>query len=385
MAESSRPGATTIWIGPEWADRRRRVRSVIALAAVTYGVASAKPPAPGLSGRGLAITVLLVVASLAWLYVILLPADRHAENDIGLLVVGLVGVALTIASPHSAAVVFVGVAIARSTRSWKPDWSISFGIVLGVAYLIGHLAIDDSAIWLLTGPVVVILSLLAGSIRRQNDLLTAEVQVAREEQARSAALDERARIAREIHDVLAHSLAALSVQLETADALIERGRSEQAHVSVKRAGQLAKEGLAETRRAIGALRGDTLPLPELLSTLASGYELDTGATATVDISGEARELRSDVSLTLYRTVQEAITNVRKHAPGAPVAVHLAYRPEDVALTVANDAARDVTKPLAEAGGGYGLTGLRERAELSGGTFDAGPDGTGWRVDVRIPW
>jgi signal transduction histidine kinase len=262
--------------------------------------------------------------------------------------------------------------------------------VLGVAYVLGHLGIDDSAIWLLTGPVVVVLSLLAGSIRRQNDMLTAEAQIAREEHARSAALDERARIAREIHDVLAHSLAALSVQLETADALIESGRAEQAHASVRRAGQLAKEGLAETRRAIGALRGDTLPLPELLSTMASGYQMDTGAAATVDVTGETRALRPDVSLTLYRTAQEAITNARKHAPGATVAIRLGYQPDDVALTVTNGAAHDAERPLADAGGGYGLTGLRERAELAGGSFSAGPvstgpDGHGWRVSVRIPW
>jgi signal transduction histidine kinase len=385
MANSRRHDAMTVWIGPEWAERRRRMRSLVALAAVTYSIAVSRPPGAGLSGRGLAVTLLLAVASLTWLYLIFVPVRRRIPADLGLLVIGAAGVALTIATPHSAAVVFVAVAIARSTRSWPPEWTISFGIALGVAYLVGHLAVDDSAVWLLTGPVVVILSLLVGSIRRQNDLLTTEVQIAREEHARSAALDERARIAREIHDVLAHSLAALSVQLETADALIESGRSEQAHLSVKRAGQLAKEGLAETRRAIGALRGDTLPLPELLTTLASGYQLDARAPATVDISGEPRTLRPDVSLTLYRTAQEAITNVRKHAPGAPVDVRLAYRRDDVALTVANGAARDEARPLADAGGGYGLTGLRERAELAGGTFDARPDGTGWRVDVRIPW
>jgi signal transduction histidine kinase len=385
MAKSRRPDAVTVWIGPEWADTRRRVRSLIALAAVTYSVAVSRPPGAGFSGRPLAVTALLAVASLTWLYVIFLPPRRRVEADVALVVVGVAGVALTFVSPHSAAVVFVAVAIARSTRSWLPEWSVALGVALAIAYVIGHLAINDTAIWLLTGPVAVALSLLAGSIRRQNDMLTTEVQIAREEHARSAALDERARIAREIHDVLAHSLAALAVQLETADALIERGRSAQAHASVKRAGQLAKEGLAETRRAIGALRGDTLPLPELLTTLASGYELDTGATATVDVTGEPRTLRPDVSLTLYRTAQEAITNVRKHAPGALVDVFLAYRPDEVALTVASGAARDGARPLADAGGGYGLTGLRERAELAGGTFDAGPDGIGWRVDVRIPW
>jgi signal transduction histidine kinase len=112
--------------------------------------------------------------------------------------------------------------------------------------------------------------------------------------------------------------------------------------------------------------------------------MDTGAPATVDITGERGELPADVTLTLYRTAQEAITNVRKHAPGASVDVSLAYQPEMVTLTIANGASPHGERPLADAGGGYGLTGLRERAELAGGTFTAGPDGHGWRVDVRIP-
>ena len=127
-----------------------------------------------------------------------------------------------------------------------------------------------------------------------------------------------------------------------------------------------------------------MPLPDLVATLTTAYEMDTGAPATVDITGERDELRADVTLTLYRTAQEAITNVRKHAPGAPVDVSLAYQPDVVTLTVANGAGPDGERPLADAGGGYGLTGLRERAELAGGTFRAGPDGDGWRVDVRIP-
>ena len=166
--------------------------------------------------------------------------------------------------------------------------------------------------------------------------------------------------------------------------MIEGGRTEQAHTSVRRAGQLAKEGLAETRRAISALRGDTLPLPDLLATLTAAYEMDTGAPALVDITGERHDLRADVTLTLYRTAQEAITNVHKHAPGASVDVSLTYQPDAVALTVTNAARPDGERPLVDAGGGYGLTGLRERAELAGGTFTAGPDGDVWRVDVRIP-
>jgi signal transduction histidine kinase len=372
-----------VWLGPDRADSRRRVRNVFTAAAVTYGVASSTPFA-GWSGRHLAIALLLVAADLGWLGLAFQPFRAAISMPLALVLTGVAGTALTLVSPHSAAVVYIGIAIGAATRWWPMPWAIGFGAVLGVAYTIGHLAISDSAVWLLIGPGVVVVSLLLGFVRRQNDQLTAEAQLVRDEHARSAALDERARIAREIHDVLAHSLAALSVQLETADALIEGGRTDQAHQSVRRAGQLAKEGLAETRRAIRALRGDTLPLPDLLATLATGYEMDTGAPVSVDITGARHDLRADVTLTLYRTAQEAITNVHKHAPGAPVDVSLAYHPDVVALTVTNGAGPDGERPLADAGGGYGLTGLRERAELAGGTFTAGPDGDGWRVDVRIP-
>lgn len=372
-----------VWVGPERAESRRRIRNVLTAAAVTYGVASSAPFA-GWSGRHLAIALLLVAADLGWLGLAFQPFGGAISVPLALVLTGVAGTALTVVSPHSAAVVYIGVAIVAATRWWPISWVIGFGAVLGVAYTIGHLAVSDSAVWLLIGPAVVVVSLLLGFVRRQNDQLTQEAQLARDEHARSAALDERARIAREIHDVLAHSLGALSVQLETADALIEGGRAEQAHTSVRRASQLAKEGLAETRRAIGALRGDTLPLADLLATLATAYEVDTGAPAALGITGAPDELPADVTLTLYRTAQEAITNVRKHAPGAPVDVALAYQPDVVTLTVANGASPDGERPLADAGGGYGLTGLRERAELAGGTFRAGPDEDGWRVDVRIP-
>jgi signal transduction histidine kinase len=371
--------------GPWWFGAGRRVRSVLALAAITYGVvASAVRPAA--TGQGLAMVLLLAVCAAGWLTWLFQPGDERLAGPVGLVVTGLAGVALTLVTPHSPAIVFVGVAAVRAAHWWRGLWAAWFGLGLAVVYVVGHLAIGDSVPWLLAGPAVLALTLLMGYVRRQNDELVAQAEHAREEQARLSALDERARIAREIHDVLAHSLAALSVQLETADALLESQRPEQARTAVARAGQLAKEGIAETRRAIGALRGDTLPLPDLLKMLGAAYEADLGAPVHVEVTGQARDLRPDVSLTLYRTAQEAITNVRKHAPGASVDVALDYRPDDVTLAVHNGAGPAGGSDTAPTGGGYGLTGLRERAELAGGDFAAGaaPDGPGWRVDVRIP-
>lgn len=369
------------WLGPETAETRRRVRSAIALAAIAWGVAFATPRV-AIQGKGLAVSLLLAVAVMSWVYWLLLPNGRYVTPT--LVLCGVAGTALTVISPHSAALAFVAAAIIRAAQRWPTWWSAAYATAIGIAYLAGHLALGDVSGWLLAGPAVIITALLIGLVRRQNDELLLEAQQVREERARSAALDERARIAREIHDVLAHSLAALSLQLDVADAMLESGKPEPAHDSVKRASQLAKEGIAETRRAVDALRGGTLPLPELLSTLADGYRLDTGATAAVTITGTPVEPSADVALTLYRTAQEAITNIRKHAPGAAVVVCCAYTQSEVTLSIRNGAAPYGERPLANAGGGYGLTGLRERTELAGGTFMAGPDGDGWRVEVRIP-
>jgi signal transduction histidine kinase len=222
--------------------------------------------------------------------------------------------------------------------------------------------------------------------------LVHETERANHEQAHAAALAERSRIAREIHDVLAHSLAALTVQLEAADALLESGNEggvERAHAYVQKSRRIAREGLVETRRAIAALREDSPPLPELLYALADAYRGDTGADADVQIEGLPRPMQADAGLTVYRAAQESLTNVRKHAPGAPVRLKLLFGEEEVVLTVANGAPTAALSALAESGGGYGLAGLKERAELIGGSLEAGPyaaeglPGPGWKVTLHL--
>jgi len=184
--------------------------------------------------------------------------------------------------------------------------------------------------------------------------------------------------------VLAHTLTALSVQLETIDALLDRDRTEQARETVARAQTLMREGLAETRRAISALRDDQLPLPDLLRILTDAYTADTGTPSTVEVSGPERPLCAEAGLTLYRTAQEAFTNARKHAPGATISMILAYEPSAVGLTVTSTGGGKPAPTSFDRVGGYGLTGLRERAELAGGRFSADPIDGGWRVDVMIP-
>jgi signal transduction histidine kinase len=368
--------------------RWRQVRSVAGLAALTWAVGFSTPR-PGLTGRGAVVFAALVLAAAGW-FMWLFLVDRTMLMSVGLVVCAVAGVALTITSPRSAAIGYLcGVCISAGARLPVNRSGPLTAAVIG-GYAVGQVALNRSLVWLAVAAAALVVCWLAGLVRRQveeraeqRELLLAETQLAREEQARAAALAERARIAREIHDVLAHALAALSVQLETADALLESGRTEQARATVARARQLTREGLAETRRAISALRGDALPLPALLTALVEGYAADTGAAAESAVEGSVRDLAPDVALALYRTAQEALTNVRKHAPGASVSVRLAFGTDDVRLTVTDSGAPP--GPAGGAVGGYGLTGLRERAELAGGTFSAGPsEDSGWRVEVVLP-
>jgi signal transduction histidine kinase len=399
--------------GRGWPDWWLRLRSTLFLAALVFSVLSTSP---AVGPWGVVLLLLVAAGWLSWSFrpamlarrpaapstgagphpagaghplsghpVVVWAGGAAAASDLlGALAVGLGGLGLSALQSPGPAVGFVAVACLNAGARTPPRVSVTLSAGLALAWLSVHVLVGHGAPWILAGPGLCLFGLMAGLIRRQNTILADEARLTREEQARSAALAERARIAREIHDVLAHSLAALTVQLETADALLEGGRAEQARGSVIRAGQLAREGLAETRRAIGALRGETLPLPELLAGLAGGYRADLAAPAVVRVDGEPAQLSSDTGLAIYRTAQEAMTNIRKHAPGAPVELTLRYGPDSVELAVANGAPPSSDRPLAGSGGGYGLTGLRERAELAGGDFSAGPDGGGWRVDVRIP-
>ena len=176
----------------------------------------------------------------------------------------------------------------------------------------------------------------------QSAALLAQHERLRAEQRRADVLDERTRIAREIHDVLAHSLGALGIQIQAAKAMLtDRGDIDRAVDALATAQRMAADGLTETRRAVHALRVDTLPLGEELAALAATHRQRYHVPVTLETSGEARALPPDATLALLRTAQEAMTNAAKHAPGQRVAVRLDYGDHDVRLSVVNglDAAR----------------------------------------------
>jgi len=218
---------------------------------------------------------------------------------------------------------------------------------------------------------------------RVRALLT-ELEARRDRDLAAAKVEERTRLARDIHDVLAHSLTALIVQLDGARMLLTGERaSDEAVSSVLRARHLAQEGLDETRRAVGTLRGDRVPGARMLVSLVQDFERDSGLPCDYSVDGEPVELESPAQLALYRTAQEALTNVRKHAPANRVQIHLRYATGGAELTVDDVGAAPGPRPNG-AGEGYGLEGMRERAELLGGSLEAGPRDTGFRVRLWLP-
>lgn len=224
------------------------------------------------------------------------------------------------------------------------------------------------------------------ALRRARELLVM-TRRANAEQAHAAALAERGRIARDVHDVLAHSLSGLAIQLEAADALLTDGSDvDAAHTMVVRARRLARDGLSEVRRAVAALREDVKPAEETVARLAADYQADTGWQASFElVGGPVPTLAVETAQALQRVTQEALANARKHAPGAAVDVRLAIGARDITLTVANAAPPHPTTPLADSGGGWGIVGLRERVGLLGGTLTAEPTAPGgWHVIATVP-
>ncbi|MFE2882053.1 sensor histidine kinase [Streptomyces graminifolii] len=242
----------------------------------------------------------------------------------------------------------------------------------------------NNDVWLTTAVTTAGLALAGYTLRLDAEargsaqrLLTQE-RMARAAEAESAALAERARIAREIHDVLAHSLSAQLVHLEAARLLIERGADRETILErVVAARGMARDGLSETRQALSALRGEMSPLEDFLSEIVG-----TTGGAEVTVTGDRRQLSAEASQAVRRVAQEALTNVRKHAPGAKVLLTLDYGEREVTLDVRDSGGSP--GELTGAGGGYGLLGMRERAELLGGSLRAEPDEEGFVVTLKVP-
>ena len=368
---------------------------VLAAAAIAFVVITSfqARPAPGGQGEALGAAVGLIVFCGATIAAMWLTQAGSAVQ-LAVLVIAVASAAALIGLQGNGAA-FLGVFPAVCLAALVLPARVS-ALVAGVA------AAAVSAAWLANGRAPIagivlndfgilaffLLSLFARRLRESNQragLLLAELEQTRAAQAQAAALAERQRLAREMHDVLAHSLSGLVLNLEGARLLAAQGGADsQVAEAIDRAHRLAKTGLEEARRAIGMLRDDALPGPERLAGLAAEFEAGTGVPCKVAVTGGSKpDLGTDGRLTFYRVTQEALTNIRKHARADRVEIRLAYEPSGTRLTIEDfGSCRD--RPAPADGTGYGLTGMRERAELLGGTLTAKPTGGGFLVELWVP-
>ena len=271
---------------------------------------------------------------------------------------------------------------------------VALVLAVGTVFAVAAIHDPDDIVW----PTVFFAALpwLAGRTLRNQTALTRELAEkaeraahAREEEERRAIAAERSRIARELHDVLAHNLSVMVVQAGAARRVVESSpeRAAEAAELIQRTGC---EALAELRHLFGAVRraeGEDLSGPP---SLVRVEELARGARAAglkvrLTVEGEPVPLPPGVDQAAYRVVQEALTNTLRHAGGTHAAVTVSYEPNEVVLSIEDDGAADRGDGLSDTGSGYGLIGMRDRVALYGGLLQAGPrDGGGFAVRARLP-
>jgi signal transduction histidine kinase len=340
-------------------------------------------------GQKVAAAVLLAAAAVAWVaWVLVRNSSPEAAVATCLVVVAGAGGALAAFSPI--ALVFPGVATLAAASRWTVVPAAAVGGVGALAVLVATAANGNNFAVVSGGLAAVFTGILVGLTRRQavehaEQLTRLELMSERTEVERTRAelLAERNHLAREVHDVLAHTLAALSLQLEAFATVVdaEPATSPAIRQQLERTRELVHAGLDEARGAVRALRDDATTLAERLATLADQHG------AAFRVSGPVHPLSPETVLALYRVAQEALTNVRKHATGASAGMELAFESDCVQLRIQNDlssADGPGTDVLDTSGGGFGLRGISERVALLGGEVEAGPVGGGWQVITRVP-
>ncbi len=369
-----------------------------AIAVVAVGTFNVRP-VPGIHGKGVWVAIALCVfaATLALAIRGRFTELGYRTQSLVISATGAAGVALTALQPKGATGLAGGAAVwmAVARLPLVPGAALAAAITIALdvaAALSGSSSAAVLATTLLCALLVVMAHFMkqARESQDQTELLLAQLQDAREEQTRAAAIAERGRIAGELHDVLAHSLSAAAIQLQGARLLAERERAgAQLRTTIDRANVLVRDGLSNARQAVGALRGDELPSVAHLPSLIESFKEDMRVEVTLRIEGTARELPPDASLALYRGAQEALTNVARYAPSASAEVVLTYQAGRASLSVEDrlSPAGAPGRPGSEllgVGGGRGLSGMRERVERAGGSMQAGPTSQGWRVQLEVP-
>jgi len=326
---------------------RRRFPGTVLGISVTSGLAVA---ALGLPPEILGVAILVAVYSVA------------AYGDRWVSLAGLAGAELG------------SVAVQLTSGGFQWPTPVTNALVIGAAWLLGHF--------------VGVRRAYIAQLER-----TAELERARAELARRAVAEERLRLARELHDVVAHSISVIAVQ-SGVGAHVAATQPEEAAKALAAIEATSRAALIELRRLLGVLRqegepqGDLAPVPGLADLDALLAEVaKAGLGVRLRVEGTPSQLPAGVDLSAYRIVQEALTNVVKHAGPARAQVTIGYRDQEVTVEVIDDG-RGVTVPTGDgrARVGHGLIGMRERVQVFGGDLETGPrPGGGFRVAVRLPF
>lgn len=300
---------------------------------------------------------------------------------------GLCGLAAMTATPQGFAEVLVLVAAGRMPMAVpirrRPPNIIVLSILFGGTVWL----ISDSLVGLLAGLGTLFFAertVERAELAAERDravALLAEVEATRDARTRAAAAEERTRIARDLHDVLAHSLSGLSLQLQAIRSVAAKeGVSPAVTVPINRAADLAREGVSEAKAAMSALREPTTRGIESVAALVERFPGD----ATVTVTGAPGEVGIAAGSGVYRCVQESLTNATRYATGSTVTVELAWQPNTLRVTIADQGRPVGRAALGVEGTGKGLDGMRERINAVGGTMRAGAHGAGWQVVVSVP-
>ncbi|MGC4944402.1 histidine kinase [Kribbella sp. DT2] len=324
---------------------------------------------------------------------------HHELWSLGLLSYAALSAAVITGMPGSNALILVLVPVTdvavmtfvRTPRLRRNQPIIALGIGCALAYGVSTALYDRTSSWLLSQLLWTAVLILFGLNRRHDELrvqqtakLLDQTVLAQREHSRAAALDERTRIARELHDVLAHSLGALSVQLELAEALLsEKDDREAALDRIRRSRRLAVQGLTEARNAVATLRQDQVPaLPEALESLTAHHGQDHGGIPSFTVTGEVRAVDPGVVVALLGAARESLTNAARHAPGRPAEVDLIYSPTAVRLEIRNRLGPPAMRPEGPRGP-RPLRPEKERSEPTAGSSAAKPAGAGGQASPPL--
>jgi signal transduction histidine kinase len=377
----------------------------------------------GLSERSWRTLDRLLVAALIAIATVDLATNSKAEGPLGISLAIMIGVALSFLWRRSRPFVTVlctlgGLLVMAIWLTPPPDMFTAVLVLVTAGYAAGrHTTERESRFALALGiTVIVVLSIifdpndiffpvtffwiipwLAGRTIRHQTMLARELaekaeraQHAREEDERRAIAIERSRIARELHDVLAHNLSVMVVQAAAGRRVLER-QPERAIEAAELIERTGREALVELRHLFGPVRrgeGEDLSGPPSVARVdeLARRAREAGLRVELRVSGDPVALPAGIDLTAYRIVQEALTNTLKHAGKARATVTVSYEPNELVLSIEDDGVglRDGYE-LSEAGGGHGIVGMRERAALYGGLVQAGRGrGGGFAVRARLP-